>query len=133
MEVPEDWTIREEQQDRLDLLSPGQHAAVHIFTFDSPPTSLVAWVEETIQGLRDYNKELLEIMQKRIQERDDGTGVAAIIYWGRTSPEYCTTHRTHLFVATQTGSAIIESRICEEFVKEYEHDVARIIKSTAPR
>ena len=133
LEVPEDWTIRDEQEDRLDLLSPGEHAAVHIFTFDSRPASLVAWVKETIQSLRDYNKELFEITQERIQERDDGTGVAAIVYWGRTSPEYCTTHRIHLFVATQSGSAMIESRTCEEFIEKYEHDVARIIKSTAPQ
>ena len=133
IEIPDDWTIRDEQQDRLDLLSPGEHAAVHIFTFDSRPSSLGAWVEETIESLRDYNKELFEITQRRIEELDDGTGVAAIMYWGQTAPEFCVTYRSHLFVATETLSATIESRICEDFINAYELDLARILKSIAQK
>ena len=109
------------------------HAAVHIFTLDSRPASLGAWVEDTIESLREYNKAFFEITHRRVEELDDGTGLAAIIYWGRTSSEYCTTYRSHLFVATKTSSAIVESRICEDFIREYEHEVARILKSVAPK
>ena len=133
IEVPEDWTIKDEQRNRLDLLSPGEHAAVHIFTFDSRPASLEAWVQQTIESLRDYNKERFEITQQRIEERGDGTGIAAIFYWGQSSPEYCITFRSHLFADTETGSAIVESRMCEEFIEEYKHDINRILKSTAPQ
>ncbi|MDE2939982.1 MAG: S1C family serine protease [Chloroflexota bacterium] len=132
IEIPAGWTINDKEEGRLDLLSPGEYAAVHIFTFDSQAVSLEAWVEETIRTLREYNQELFEVTYRRIEEQENGTGVAAIIYWGRTSLEFCITYRTHMFIVLEGGGLTIESRMCKESIEEYEEVVARILKSAGP-
>ena len=128
-EVPTDWTIENREEGRLDLLSPGETAAVHIFNFRTPAASLEAWVRETIVSLREYHEDLFEIIDQYIEESDDGAGAAAIVYRARTSPEFCTTLRSHLLLTAPEGSLIVETRVCEESGEEYLPVLERILRS----
>ena len=132
IDVPGDWTVDDSEGGRVNFVSPDEIAAVHIFTYESSTASVEQWMIETIEGLREYNKTLFEITRQSIEENEDGTGVAAIVYRGRTSPEYCATLRSHIFVVTPIQSLIFESRFCEEFGEKYATVVARIIKSISP-
>ncbi|MCY4365492.1 MAG: trypsin-like peptidase domain-containing protein [Chloroflexi bacterium] len=129
LEVPTDWTIDGQEEGRLDLVSPDGTAAVHVFLYDSPAASLEAWVQETIVSLREYHADLFEIIDQFIEIDEDGNGAAAILYRARTSPEFCTTLRSHLFVTAVQVSLIVETRVCEEFEEELMPALERIVKS----
>ena len=119
IEFPSDWEMDNSDEARLDLVSPDGAAAVHVFMYDSPAASLEAWVQETIVSLREYHADLFEIIDQFIEEDEGGTGAAAILYRARTSPEFCTTLRSHLFVTAVEVSLVVETRVCEEFGEEY--------------
>ncbi len=129
LEVPTDWAIDGREEGRLDLVSPDGTAAVHVFMYDSPAASLEDWVQETIVSLREYHADLFEIIDQFIEEDEEGTGAAAILYRARTSPEFCTTLRSHLFVTAVEVSLIVETRVCEEFGEQFMPELERIVSS----
>jgi len=129
LEAPPDWTIDDSEEGRVDVVGPGGYAAVHIFFSWVPASSVGAWADDTVPGLMEYHREHFELVERKVRENADGTGIAAMAYWGQTAPEFCLTYRLRAFVVLEDWRLEAETRVCEEFLEEYQPLVESVLNS----
>lgn len=130
LEVPGDWSVDDTREYRTDLYSPGEIAAVQVTVHDPIPPSMEEWLEQSIAQSRARNADFFHIIGQEIRAKPDGSAsAAAVIYIGRTGPEYCTTLRHLYLVLTRDLTQSLESRICQEVFEKYAATTKRIIRS----
>ena len=120
LDLPPDWTIDDSQEERVDLTGPGGYAAVHIFFAWEPAPPVGAWLDETVPWLMEHHRDHFEEVKRDVRQEADGTGIAGLIYWGRTAPEFCLTYRVRGFIALENWRMEAETRVCEEHIEEYQ-------------
>ena len=118
IEAPSDWTINDTDKSRLVLESPESAARFHIFSLGPANSSLDSWFLDEIESQKTHNSLGFEIVNQSQEEGDDGTGFAAIAFWGRSSPEFCPTLHTNLYLYLPGQRLILDSTVCKDNVEE---------------
>ena len=119
VDVPRDWTIDDSDPDQVHFDSPDNFAGLAFIAYDEPVDDVDDWMDEVVQGHRDFYSGRFQLVERDTVEYADGSFGGHIVFRAQVSRRFCLLRVTEMFMQSGDANFVASFHICEHSYSRY--------------